>query len=117
MMAQWIEMTTTEEWSRRRNEAAKRPLLIIKHSTQCSVSADAYREFEKFLAEDAPTDVDYLLVKVIESRAVSNQIAEDLGIKHQSPQAILLREGLPVWDRSHWHITQQSLKEALDQYL
>ncbi|PTM59979.1 bacillithiol system redox-active protein YtxJ [Desmospora activa] len=116
-MSKWIEITTTEEWSRWRSDPNKRPALIMKHSTQCSVSADAYREFETFLAESAPTDVDYLFVKVIESRAVSNQIAADLDVKHQSPQAILVRNGLPLWDQSHWHITQQSLKEAVDQHL
>ncbi|MDR6227421.1 bacillithiol system redox-active protein YtxJ [Desmospora profundinema] len=114
-MAQWKEITTTEEWSHWLSQTEERPMLVMKHSTRCPVSADAFQEYETFLAEDAPEDVVYLFVKVIESRDVSNRIADDVGVKHQSPQAILIRNGAPVWNRSHWHITRGSLKEALEQ--
>lgn len=111
-MPDWKELTTTQEWSHWYAQSKKHPVFIFKHSTRCPVSADALQEFESFLAEDAPKETAYLVVKVIESREVSNRIAADLDIKHQSPQAILLRDGVPTWDRSHWHITQDSLKEA-----
>lgn len=52
---------------------------------------------------------------VIEDRPVSNKIAEDFGIKHESPQIFLLEDGEVRWNTSHWKITQSSIKEAVSQ--
>jgi bacillithiol system protein YtxJ len=46
---------------------------------------------------------------------VSDEIARRSGVRHQSPQAILLREGKPVWDASHIGITVDSLLAAIKQ--
>jgi len=48
------------------------------------------------------------------ARALSSAIAEATGVRHQSPQAILLRDGEAVWDTSHGRITEEALGEALD---
>ncbi len=81
---------------------------IFKHSTRCPISAAAEAEFEKFAA--AHPDVAVYRVLVIEDRAISNAIAEKLAIPHASPQAILIREGKPVWSATHWDITERELK-------
>jgi bacillithiol system protein YtxJ len=87
------------------------PVIIFKHSTQCPVSAEAYDEFIRF-TERAP-GVTAGLVLVIEDRDVSNAIASTLGIRHQSPQAIVVKNGEPIWSTSHWSITADSLAEGL----
>jgi bacillithiol system protein YtxJ len=48
---------------------------------------------------------------VQEARALSNYIAETYSIKHESPQALLFKDGKVVWDASHWKITYASLQE------
>jgi bacillithiol system protein YtxJ len=55
-----------------------------------------------------------VLVKVIESRPVSNQIAEDLGVKHESPQVILLKGGASYWNASHWAITEEHIHAVVN---
>lgn len=110
-MSRYIELTTTEAWQEALQGSAEQALLIFKHSTSCSVSADAIQEYEAFLEQNSK--VKSVLVKVIESRPVSNQIAEDLGIQHQSPQAILVNNNEVVWHTSHWHIKQESLAKAI----
>src|SRR5262245_15332394 len=87
------------------------PVLIFKHSTQCSISAQAYEEFTDF-AEGA-RDLVCGAVLVIENRKLSNLIAERFGVRHQSPQALLIKEGRVVWHASHWSITSSSLNDAL----
>ena len=86
------------------------PILIFKHSTQCSISSAAYDEFLKF-TEDAD-DVVCGVVLVLENRRLSNTIASRFGVRHESPQAIVLRDGRPYWNASHWAITTDALSKA-----
>ncbi len=86
------------------------PVLIFKHSTACPVSAHAHGEFEAWLEtkESAPRTA---FVRVIEERPVSNEIAARLGVRHQSPQAILVVDGEARWDASHDRVTREALAE------
>ncbi|SDX50830.1 bacillithiol system protein YtxJ [Marininema mesophilum] len=110
---QWKEISTQDEWQEMLNRSQERPLLVMKHSTRCPVSANAWKECETYITTTSHKDVDYVLVKVIESRDVSNKVAEDLNVQHKSPQTILVKNNEAVWNTSHWHITQDSLEEAL----
>ena len=83
---------------------------IFKHSTRCGVSSEAAREIERFL--DSHTEAPFFRVLVIENRATSNAITEQLGVVHASPQVILIRDGKTAWKASHWEITESSLAEA-----
>ena len=53
-----------------------------------------------------------LFVDVIADRPLARGLAADVGVPHQSPQAILFVDGRPVWDRSHGSITAEALAEA-----
>jgi bacillithiol system protein YtxJ len=86
--------------------------LLFKHSTTCPISAKAHEEFQAY-AQGADTPA--AIVHVIEDRPVSNQIAEDFGIKHESPQIFLLDGGEVRWNTSHWKITRDAIKEAVNQ--
>lgn len=112
-MANIQQLTTIEQWDQAMKSSAEKPLLLFKHSTSCSVSAGAHEELMHFIEDDKVNPVDYAIVHVIEDRPVSNAIAEQLGVKHASPQAILVKDGRSVWDTSHWHITYSFLSEKL----
>lgn len=112
-MKKWKELTTTEQWADVFESSAKRPVFVFKHSSTCPISAEALRHFENYLKEQPREDVDYVFVKVIESRPVSNQIAEDVQVKHESPQAIFIDHKKAVWHASHWKITNKAIDEAL----
>ncbi|MEM7357326.1 MAG: monothiol bacilliredoxin BrxC family protein [Acidobacteriota bacterium] len=47
------------------------------------------------------------------ARDVSNEIAQRTGVKHESPQALLMRDGTVTWHASHWSIQAEALQEAL----
>ena len=91
--------------------SAASPVIVLKHSTRCPVSTWAYNQFEKFVSAHAA--VPSAIVKVIESRPVSNQIAELTGIKHESPQAIVFKAGKAVWHGSHNELTAEKLAAAI----
>jgi len=113
-MLQWREITTVEEWEEAKEKSKERPVVILKHSTRCPVSASALEEYEEYLQKNPNREAEYLLVKVIEARPVSNRIAEDLGIKHESPQIICVKNGEPYWNASHWAVTAKHMTAVLN---
>jgi len=108
------EITTIDELDAALDAARSGVIAWFKHSTRCPISAAAYREVAGYLAEAGGDAPPFHLVKVIESRPVSNELATRLGITHQSPQLILLRDGQPCWNASHGGITAGAISKALD---
>ncbi len=93
-------------------DSGQHPLLIFKHSVTCGTSMSAYEELEQYLAS-ADARVRHALVTVQTSRQVSDHVAVRLGVRHQSPQAILVRSGEVVWTASHHRITADALTVAV----
>jgi bacillithiol system protein YtxJ len=112
-MAQLQQLTSMEQWEQLLQGSSNRPMLVFKHSTTCPISAGAHEELMNYMKDAVQSPVDFSLVRVIEERPISNAIAEQLGVKHASPQAILVKDGQAVWDTSHWHITYAFLSEKI----
>ncbi|MBS4191656.1 bacillithiol system redox-active protein YtxJ [Bacillus sp. FJAT-49705] len=91
---------------------AAEQIMVLKHSSTCPISQAAFEEYESFASENENLSIYYLIVQ--EDRPLSNHIAEKFNIKHESPQAILFNNGNAVWHASHWKITYDSLKKALN---
>lgn len=105
------ELYTIESLDAVLQECQDHPVFILKHSTRCPISAAAYRVCEGFDdAFEAP--IPTYLIKVIESRPLSNALADQTGIEHQSPQLILLYQGRALWKESHYGITKESILKA-----
>ena len=82
--------------------------VLFKHSTRCPVSAYVIDEVMEF-AEDHPKWPVYVL-RVIEQRPLSNETAERLGVRHESPQAFVLHQGRVRWHGSHNEVTADALR-------
>ena len=94
-------------------ESNERPVLLFKHSRYCGVSAEALDELQSHI-ETAPADVVYRMITVQTHRPISDAIAQRLGLRHETPQAILLRDGKAVWNASHFRITANQLNQVVD---
>jgi bacillithiol system protein YtxJ len=94
-------------------ESRKRPVLIFKHSRTCGISCEAFDELNLHLAAEGSGDTSYNMITVQSHRRVSEEAAARLGIRHETPQAILLRDGVAVWNASHFKITAQALRRVL----
>ena len=82
--------------------------IIFKHSTRCPISSSAYRNVEAFLEQsDSPIH----LVYVVENRPMSNLIEEKTGVRHESPQVLVVRESKVLSHTSHHNITQDFLEK------
>ena len=89
------------------------PLAVVyKHSPICPTSGMAYREMRSLrrIHEDVPV----YLVDVVNSRPLSRYIAERVGVVHASPQAIILRAGVPAWHGSHFDLQAESIARRLE---
>jgi bacillithiol system protein YtxJ len=93
-------------------ESRERPVLLFKHSRTCGVSAEALDELRAHLDRDG-VGATYKMVTVQSHRQVSDEVADRLGVRHETPQAILIRDGRPVWKASHFRITADALRLAL----
>ena len=82
------------------------PVLVFKHSNACPISAAAYQQMSRISSDVA-------LVVVQESRHVSREIEQRTGVRHESPQALVLRGGAVVWTASHFEITADAVERAL----
>jgi bacillithiol system protein YtxJ len=85
--------------------------LLVKQSFRCPISNRAFAEYEEFVREnpDVPTG----WIDVVEDRELSLAAAAATGITHESPQAILIRDGKPAWHASHGEITCDALETAI----
>ena len=89
----------------------QKPAVIFKHSTRCSVSRFALKQFENEF--DLKEEVDAYFLDLLEYRDISNEIASRFGVYHQSPQLLLIKEGKSVYDVSHSDIDAIELKGKL----
>lgn len=103
---------TSEEWLEILEQSREQPLLILKFSMTCVSSISALKEF-KALNTALPK---YLVLVQIE-RDVSNAIARDLGVKHESPQLLILKEGKAIWQATHYKVKRSLLAEAINTYV
>ena len=112
-MAGIEQISDIEELDRLLQRSHERPVVIFKHSVTCGISAGARRRYESYVEAATEAGVDFTLLEVQNARPLSNAVAEALGVRHHSPQAILVRDGQAVWDASHGRITGEALGEAL----
>jgi bacillithiol system protein YtxJ len=90
------------------------PFLLLKHSTTCSISENAFEEWEAFI-QDHPNVMCYYLF-VQEARDLSTFIAEQYEVKHESPQLLLFKDGKVIWHDSHWKITYSTMQMICKEY-
>jgi monothiol bacilliredoxin len=99
------------------SESHTRPLLLFKHSFSCGVSAEALDELIEHLNADmvgaGVPDPRYAIVTVQTHRDVSNAVSTKLGVRHETPQALLIRDGRVIWSASHFRVTADAMKKAL----
>ncbi|MCG7343429.1 bacillithiol system redox-active protein YtxJ [Sporosarcina sp. ACRSL] len=103
------EIHSMEEWESVRNESKTEPVFLMKHSSTCPISAAGYQEFNKL-----ETDYQKYYLVVQNSRPLSSAVESDLGIRHESPQLFLLKDGEAVWHTSHHNINQSNIKSAVE---
>lgn len=112
----WNHLTNTIQLEEIKKESYEHPVLIFKHSTRCSISATTLSRFERNWNDQEVGDLKPYYLDLIAYRAVSNDIAQTFEVYHESPQALIIRNGESVFDASHYDITFDEVKAQVVQF-
>ena len=104
----WIALTQEEQLAEIKEQSRQQPVVIFKHSTRCSTSAMVKGRLER---ARIPDSIDFYYLDLINYRPVSNKIAADFSVRHESPQILLILNGECVYDESHIGITMDDIVE------
>lgn len=109
----WHPLTSTEQLDEIMEESKSTPVVIFKHSTSCSISATAKSRIERQWDGAGIDHVKPYYLDLLSYRPVSNEVAELLQVQHQSPQVLLVQDGVCTYDASHMNISVDGLKKSI----
>jgi bacillithiol system protein YtxJ len=104
----WIELTDLGQLNEIMDLSHQQPVIIFKHSTRCSISRMALKQFEN--EYDLEGSVTPYYLDLLNHRDISQEIATRFDVYHQSPQMLLIKEGKSIYDASHSDIDALELK-------
>ena len=106
MADHFIRITEKSSFEELASRSKTGPVVIFKHSLTCPISAAAYDQMAEFMGEVS-------LVEIQRARELSSEIENRLGVRHESPQVIVLHNGQVTWNASHFDITVDAVNQAL----
>lgn len=104
----WIELKSEGQLDELKERSTSRYQLIFKHSYRCSISTIIKNRLEK---STAPENVDFYFLDLITHRDISNKIATDFAVYHESPQVLLIKDGECIYDESHSGIDMNEISQ------
>ena len=110
---EWRKLTDLGQLNELTDLSFEKPVLIFKHSTRCSISRFALKQFENEFDFSNEVLQPYFL-DLLEYRSISNEIASRFGVFHQSPQILVIREGKSVYDASHDAIAVSEVRNLIN---
>ena len=106
----WTVLNTEEQLAEIINKSHSKAQVIFKHSIRCSISSMVKSRLEK---SEAPDSIDFHYLDLINFRSLSNKIAEDLNVYHESPQVLFIKDGECIYDESHMAIRMDDIAEQV----
>ncbi|REJ81300.1 MAG: bacillithiol system redox-active protein YtxJ [Bacteroidetes bacterium] len=107
----WTNITSLESLKDALETSWIKPVLLFKHSTRCSISTAALSKLERNWQNS--TGVEAFFIDLLAHRDVSNEIERVTGLKHESPQAIIVHKGEVLYHATHNGILFQEIRESL----
>ena len=108
----WTPLISIEEINNIKEISKIQSILIFKHSTRCGISRMVIKQFESlFNEENKHLKVYYL--DLLNFREVSSKLSEVFQVIHQSPQLLVVKNGISVYQESHYEITKVNLSKYI----
>ncbi|HWA34573.1 MAG TPA: bacillithiol system redox-active protein YtxJ [Cyclobacteriaceae bacterium] len=105
----WQNLNSVEQLRSIKESSKQNPVLIFKHSTRCAISRTALDRLQRNWKPDEMKFVEPFYLDLLKYPDVSDQVARDFGVPHESPQVLLIRDGKAVYDRSHFEIDYKDI--------
>jgi len=102
----WNDLNAEDQLEMIRKKSSEKPQVIFKHSTRCGISSVAKSRLEKWQPTE---DFDFYYLDLIKYRSLSNRVAEEFDVYHESPQVLVIKNGECVYDESHLGISLQEI--------
>lgn len=109
----WNNLTTIAQLESIKENSKNKAQLIFKHSTRCSVSSFAKRILNDEINSDYESKIDFHYLDLIAYREISNTIASMFNVFHESPQILLIQNGICTYHASHSDITLEKIDSLL----
>lgn len=104
----WVSLINEQQLAEIVEKSKQHPVVIFKHSTRCSISNMAKARLER---EKATENVAFYYLDLLQFRPISNKIAEDFHVHHESPQVLLIKNGECTYVESHNGISMEEITE------
>ena len=112
-MEKWNNVESFEQLDKLIEDSYEKPVVVFKHSTRCSISSMVLNRLQRDWDDEEMKNIDFYYLDLISFREISNRIAEKLGVTHQSPQLIVIRNGKAVFHTSHMGVEYGELKKQV----
>lgn len=109
----WRELKSVNQIDEIREESKEKSVLIFKYSSRCSLSQMALDRLERNWKESEMPDVKPYFLDLISYREISNKLAHEFDVEHESPQVLIIAKGKSVYDQSHMGIEYGRIRDAI----
>lgn len=113
-MIPWQQLTQADQLTDIERESHEQPVLIFKHSTTCSISAAAKSKLERQWADAGLNNAKIYYLDLLRFRPISGAIADKFGIRHESPQLLLIQDGECRYNASHMGIRLSEVQNLVN---
>lgn len=110
----WQTLNSVEQLREVLEESKNEPVVIFKHSTSCSISSMAKSRLERQWDDNGLSNIKTYYLDLLSYRPISNEIAELLQVRHESPQLLLVQDGMCTYHASHLGINVDALKKKVE---
>ncbi len=101
----WEKITSAQDLKNIGQVSENQKVMIFKHSTTCSISATVLARMERKWNDEKAKGITPYYLDLLSFRDLSNQIAQQYGIKHESPQVLMIEKGKCTYHASHYDIS------------
>ncbi|MCE7057501.1 bacillithiol system redox-active protein YtxJ [Algoriphagus sp. AGSA1] len=105
----WNKLTEDNQLSEIKSLSKEMPVLIFKHSTRCSISSMALERLSRKWKEEDNEKIAPFYLDLISFRQLSDLVAREFGVPHESPQLLVVKNGVAVYHASHFDISYADL--------
>jgi bacillithiol system protein YtxJ len=109
----WEKLDSLETLELATKESFNQPVLLFKHSTTCSISNTALNRFERKWNDEKAKSLKPYYLDLLKLRPISHEIAQKFNIQHESPQALLIKDGKCIYNASHFDISFDEIVEKI----
>lgn len=108
----WIDLNTLEQLDVINDRSKTKTQFVFKHSTRCGISRMVISQFKKdYQLSESEADLYYL--DLLSYREISSAIAETFNVMHESPQLLIIKNGVVVAHKSHGGINELDLQKLV----